>query len=161
MSNLIVQPKFSLGQILATPAALKAIEDAGQTPGFFLEKHVQGDWGEVDDEDKRRNDQALVDGSRLLSAYKTLKKERLWMITEAADDAGNRAATTATLAGRILMVLSTLKRRVSMRYQVKIRFQGHISWVEVDANHAAQAKALVQQQYGPQVTVLYCKPADK
>ena len=27
-----------------------------------------------------------------------------------------------------------------MRYQVKIRFQGHVSWVEADANNAAQAK---------------------
>jgi hypothetical protein len=48
-----------------------------------------------------------------------------------------------------------------MRYQVKIRFQGHVSWDEVDANNAAQAKALVQQQYGPQVDVLNCKMADK
>ncbi len=46
-----------------------------------------------------------------------------------------------------------------MRFQVKIRFQGHVSWVEVDANHQAQAKALVRQQYGPEVDVLYCKPA--
>ena len=36
-----------------------------------------------------------------------------------------------------------------MRFQVKIRFQGHVSWVEVDANDQAQAKALVRQQYGP------------
>jgi hypothetical protein len=48
-----------------------------------------------------------------------------------------------------------------MRYQVKIRFQGHISWVEVDANGSDQAKALVRQQYGPEVAVLYAKPADK
>ena len=34
------------------------------------------------------NDQSLVDGSRILSAYKTLKGERLWIITEAADDRG-------------------------------------------------------------------------
>jgi len=48
-----------------------------------------------------------------------------------------------------------------MRYEVKIRFQGHISWVQVDANHAAQAKELVRQQYGPQVDVLYCRLAGK
>ena len=46
-----------------------------------------------------------------------------------------------------------------MKYEVKIRFQGHVSWVEVDANNASQAKALVQQQYGREVDVLYCKPA--
>lgn len=48
-----------------------------------------------------------------------------------------------------------------MKFQVKIRFRGHISWVEADGNNAGQAKALVQQQYGPEVTVLFCKPADK
>ena len=92
--NPILKPKFPLGQLLATPGALKALEESGQSPGFFLEKHASGDWGEVNDEDKRANDQALVDGSRLLSAYRTLKGVRIWIITEATDDEGNRAATT-------------------------------------------------------------------
>ena len=89
-----MKAKFSLGQLLATPGALKALEESGQTPAFFLEKHAAADWGEVCEEDKRANDQALVDGSRLLSAYRTLKGERLWIITEAADDDGRRAAST-------------------------------------------------------------------
>ena len=75
--------KFSLGQIVATPAALEALAESGQTPDFFLAKHVSGDWGEVDDEDKRANEEALVSGERLLSAYRTLKNERIWVITEA------------------------------------------------------------------------------
>jgi len=94
MSNLMVQPKFQLSQTLATPAALQALEESGQSPGFFLDRHIQGDWGEVNAEDKQLNDQALVDGSRLLSAYRTLKGERLWIITEATDDSGKRAVTT-------------------------------------------------------------------
>jgi len=48
-----------------------------------------------------------------------------------------------------------------VKYQVKIRFQGHISWVEVDANGSDQARALVKQMYGEQVVVLNAKPADK
>jgi hypothetical protein len=91
------KPKFNLGQIVATPGALEALQESGQTPQFFLSKHVRGDWGEVCAEDAQLNDQALVDGSRLLSAYRTLKGERLWIITEAADDRGRRAATTALL----------------------------------------------------------------
>ncbi len=91
------KPKFQLGQILATPGALRALEEAGQSPAFFLDRHVQADWGEVCDEDKRANDQALVDGSRILSAYKTLKGERIWIITEAVADDGNREATTILL----------------------------------------------------------------
>jgi hypothetical protein len=89
--------KFPLGQIVATPAALEAIQEAGQTPDFFLDKHVTGDWGEVCSGDKKLNDEALVDGSRLLSAYRTLKNERIWVITEAADDDGKRLATTILL----------------------------------------------------------------
>jgi hypothetical protein len=77
------KPKFSLGQLVATPGALRALEESGQSPEFFLEKHLAGDWGEVDAEDKRANDEALVTGERLLSAYKTLKGERIWIITEA------------------------------------------------------------------------------
>jgi hypothetical protein len=86
--------KFPLGQVVATPGALEALADAGQTPDFFLDKHVQGDWGEVDETDKKANDEALVNGERLLSAYRTLRNERIWIISEATDDKGNRAATT-------------------------------------------------------------------
>ncbi|MGD0899736.1 MAG: hypothetical protein ABR915_18035 [Thermoguttaceae bacterium] len=78
-----MKPKFPLGQIVATPGALQALQEAGQSPSFFLDKHVRGDWGELCNEDKRANDQALVDGSRLLSAYRTLRGERIWVITEA------------------------------------------------------------------------------
>jgi len=89
--------RFPLGQLVATPGALRALQESGQSPAFFLDKHVQGDWGQVCDEDKRANDQALVDGSRLLSAYRTLRNVRIWVITEAADDDGKRAATTLLL----------------------------------------------------------------
>jgi len=91
------KPKFDLGQILATPGALEALQESGQTPAFFLSKHSRGDWGEVCASDAQLNDQALVDGSRLLSAYRTLKGTRIWIITEAADDEGHRACSTALL----------------------------------------------------------------
>ena len=75
--------KFTLGRIVATPGALEALAESGQTPEPFLARHIQGDWGNVCDEDKQLNDQSLVSGERLLSAYKTSKGERLWIITEA------------------------------------------------------------------------------
>jgi hypothetical protein len=89
--------KFDGGRLVATPAALKAIADAGQNPMFFLQRHFAGNWGEVGKEDAAANDASLNDGSRLLSAYKTLLGERLWIITEAADDNGQRSATTILL----------------------------------------------------------------
>jgi hypothetical protein len=78
-----MQPKFSLGHLTATPSALQALQEAGQSPSVFLEKHVEGDWGDVCDEDKRLNNQAVVSGERLLSAYRTLNGVRIWIITEA------------------------------------------------------------------------------
>ena len=78
------KPKFSLGKIVATPGALEALKESGQSPGDFLERHVQGDWGILDDEDKQLNDQSVIDGSRILSAYTTDKgNTKLWVITEA------------------------------------------------------------------------------
>lgn len=92
------KPKFTLGQVLATPGALDALQESGQNVQFFLARHVRGDWGEgLCDEDKRLNDQALIDGSRLLSAYKTLKGVKIWIITEAADDQGHRISSTCLL----------------------------------------------------------------
>ncbi len=85
-------PKFSHGQVVSTPAALDAIEQSGQTPEFFLDRHVKGDWGCVCTDDQQANDDALVHGTRILSAYKTLKGVRLWIVTEA-----DRSATTILL----------------------------------------------------------------
>ena len=89
--------KFPLGRLAATPGALEAMEASGQTAEFFLARHASGDYGEVNDEDRRLNDEALIHGDRILSAYRTLKGVKLWVITEAADDNGHRAATTILL----------------------------------------------------------------
>lgn len=89
--------KFSLGQIAATPGALEAMEASGQEPSFFIARHASGDWGEVNEEDQQLNNEALIHGDRLLSAYRTLKGVKLWCITEAVGDDGHRAATTLLL----------------------------------------------------------------
>jgi hypothetical protein len=90
--------KFSLGRIVATPGALEALRDAGQDAGEFLARHVTGDWGDLDQEDRQSNDAALIDGSRLLSAYVTKKGERIWVITEATNQFGLRYLTTLLLS---------------------------------------------------------------
>lgn len=90
-------PLFKLGEIVATPGALEALERAGQTPLELIVCHVAGEWGTVCAEDAEANNEALKDGSRLLSAYVLKTGVRLWIITEAQDDQGNRAATTILL----------------------------------------------------------------
>lgn len=91
------KPKFNLGQVVATPGALEALQEGRQSPSVFLSRHVAGDWGDLDAEDKALNDEALKNGSRILSAYSTTRNVKLWVITEATDDRGHRAATTLLL----------------------------------------------------------------
>lgn len=89
--------KFSLGRIVATPGALHALLAAGQSADEFLSRHVTGDWGDLDAEDMALNDAAIVDGSRILSAYTLRTGVRIWVITEAVNDVGLRYGTTLLL----------------------------------------------------------------
>ena len=93
----ISRPRFELGRVVATPASLRLLEHAGQSPAEFLDRHVRGDWGDLSDDDCEANEVALRDGSRILSAYAMNAGKKLWIITEAADARGLRAATTLLL----------------------------------------------------------------
>ena len=91
-------PLFDLGQVVATPGALEALQAAGQQPHEFLSRHVTGDWGDLDAEDRSLNNIAVRDGSRILSAYVTRRGERLWIITEAVNEVGLRYSTCVLLS---------------------------------------------------------------
>ncbi|HBE70396.1 MAG TPA: hypothetical protein DDW52_19780 [Planctomycetaceae bacterium] len=80
---------FSLGQIVATPGALKALKTSGETPMDFIKRHASGDWGVAHEDDKELNDDAIWDGTRILSVYVTKNDVTLYCITEA-----DRSATT-------------------------------------------------------------------
>ena len=86
------QEKFPLGQIVATPGALQALQRARQSPLDLLTRHVHGDWGEVCEEDRQENELALRQGFRLLSVYTTKAGDKLWVISEA-----DRSVTTLLL----------------------------------------------------------------
>ena len=88
----ISKPRFELGRIVATPAALEAISDAGQEPGDFLRRYVLGDWGLVDAGDAQANEDALEIGDRILSVFATSAGVKIWIITEA-----DRSCTTVLL----------------------------------------------------------------
>jgi hypothetical protein len=88
----MIIPRFPLGQIVATPGALEALEEAGERPATLLKRHITGDWGEVDEHDGRENERSLADGCRLLSAYTLATGTKLWIITEA-----DRSSTTLLL----------------------------------------------------------------
>ena len=93
----VINAVFNTGQLVATRGVYN---HANENPDFadFIQKslnrHVKGDWGDVDDEDKLTNDRALKQGLRLLSAYNDdcfpqHGNSTIWIITEA-----DRSATT-------------------------------------------------------------------
>ena len=93
----VSKPDFSIGKLLATPAALEALEEAKVDIIDLVERHIAKDWGDLSEDDWRLNDEALHDGSRILSAYILPTDVKIWIITEATDENGERAATTALL----------------------------------------------------------------
>lgn len=86
------QPRFSLGQVVATPGALNALLAAGQGPTEFIWRHISGDWGDLDEADKAENELSVKEGFRILSAYRLKTGVKVWIITEA-----DRSATTFLL----------------------------------------------------------------
>ena len=87
-----VEGTFALGRLFATPGVLHAMLAAGDELFLYLARHARGDWGDVGAEDWRLNDQALVSGARLLSAYRLRDGVRVWVITES-----DRSSTTVLL----------------------------------------------------------------
>ena len=75
--------KFQLGQIVATPGALAALEEAGEEPVTYLARHLVGDWGEVCEEDAKENEFSVKNGFRILSAYTLSTGVKIWILTEA------------------------------------------------------------------------------
>jgi hypothetical protein len=82
--------RFSFGRTVITVHARAHLSDAEVIAG--LERHHQGDWGDLTDRDKRQNDEALAEGRRLLSAYTTPQGVNFWIITEE-----DRSVTTILL----------------------------------------------------------------
>ena len=74
--------KFNLGHVVATPGALEFLDERGVKPDEFILRHVSGDWGDIPEDDIPRNNQALIDGTRIISAYK-VGDQKIWIITEA------------------------------------------------------------------------------
>jgi hypothetical protein len=74
---------FDLGRVVATPGALEALRRSPQSPAYFLDKHVKGEWGDLDKDDTEANWTAVREGGRILSSYKTRLGEAVWVITEA------------------------------------------------------------------------------
>ena len=84
-------PRFSLGQTVATPGAMELLDRDGVSFITLLMRHARGDFGDLDDEDRQINEDAVREGFRVLSSYE-LESGKVWVITEY-----DRSATTILL----------------------------------------------------------------
>ncbi|MFO1486413.1 MAG: hypothetical protein U1F71_23825 [Verrucomicrobiaceae bacterium] len=81
---------FPLGQLFATPGVLTDV--AAEEISTAIARHAMGDWGDLNPEDIAENNRALKEGSRLLSAYRSVSRVKFWIITE-----WDRSVTTVLL----------------------------------------------------------------
>lgn len=83
--------KVALGRTVGTPGVLQSLNLIQVME--CLARHSRGDWGEVSDEDKQANENALCpqDPQRVLSSY-TVEGTKVWVITE-----WDRSVTTILL----------------------------------------------------------------
>ena len=72
--------KFNPGRIVVTRTAVEVLLPADMFSA--LARHLHGDWGNVDTEDRQANEVGLAEGERLLSAYHTSVGNKFWIITE-------------------------------------------------------------------------------
>ena len=93
-----IKAKFDFGKVVATAGIMEHINHDQEVLRGYMNRHVQGDWGEVREEDWSRNEQAVVDGGRLVSVYRFLDETKFYIVTEAAHDSHHhRSATTFLL----------------------------------------------------------------
>lgn len=75
MDNFVVN-----GSLVATSNAINTFDSHSMFS--CLMRHITGDWGDLCDEDKELNNEALRHGGRLHSSY-DVDNKKMWIITEA------------------------------------------------------------------------------
>ena len=61
--------RFFPGQVVATPGALEVIHASGEPAYDFLMRHLTGDWGNLDDADRRENELSVREGFWILQDF--------------------------------------------------------------------------------------------
>ena len=89
MTLTVLGNRFNVGHLVITQGAHELPQDE---VWYSLVRHMNGDWGDLDDFDRGENDVALDYGRRLMSRYSTRSGTVFWIITE-----HDRSATTILL----------------------------------------------------------------
>ena len=88
-----ISMQVDLGRTVLTAGVagwvMKSPDERKPVVSKLLDKHKSGDWGELDAEDKKLNDDSAKTGGRLLSSYPIDatnlyegREDKLWIITE-------------------------------------------------------------------------------
>lgn len=85
---------FEPGMLMMTQGVHALLEQGLLEAHLYLNRHLAGDWGDLCDEDRLSNQQALQHGERLFSSYDVNAgdEKKLWIITER-----DRSVTTLLL----------------------------------------------------------------
>ena len=87
------QPLFAPGSLQLSEKVHWLASKGLIDPLLYVQRHVRGDWGDLDEADRRQNDAALASGEdRLFSSYQVDRDLKLWVITE-----WDRSVTTMLL----------------------------------------------------------------
>lgn len=78
MAYHIMKPRFPLGRTVATAGAIAL----GIDLSHYLHRHHCGDWGDLCQDDKQVNENALIHGERILSCYQLPEGRKIYIITE-------------------------------------------------------------------------------
>jgi len=90
MANAREVVTVQLGSVCVTRKAARRLD---KDEAFAaLGRHMGGDWGNVEYQDWKSNDEALEFGGRIVSSYRDRHLQKFWIITEA-----DRSLTTILL----------------------------------------------------------------
>jgi hypothetical protein len=85
--------RFPLGEVSTTRSAFERLHALGLETSDLIARHQAGDWGDVDDRDRARNEESLCKEQRFFSSY-DIEEERFWVLTT-ADRSRTWVLTTA------------------------------------------------------------------
>lgn len=86
---------FQPGDVVVTAGLRAALDQTGEELDPYFIRYMHGDWGMISEEDRRINDEALLEdhgGGPLLGIYRLKDRTEFWIYTDAERD-----VTTALL----------------------------------------------------------------
>jgi hypothetical protein len=122
--------RFEPGVLVVTPGIANARERSIINVAALFKRHFSGDYGDIEDDDKRANERIIKDGSRIVSGYDN-NAGKVFIITDAESERtvlpdyveGHRAFTTIMLSSEyeLLKTVDDRARSLAQRREYNDR----------------------------------------